>query len=695
VGEGKQKAANRLIKEASPYLLQHAHNPVDWYPWSAQAFERARKENKPVFLSIGYSTCHWCHVMAEESFQNEHIAEILNAHFISIKVDREERPDLDEVYMSAVQAIAGSGGWPLSVFLSPEAKPFYGGTYFPPKDTAGRPGFEKVLLLIRDAWVNRRGELIDSADNITKMLSKSMVRKELSQLPTAGAHLIDEAFAHIEIEFDSEYGGFGSGPKFPSPCYLSFLLCCWWRTGNEKALKMVTKTLDCMMAGGIYDHIGGGFHRYATDRRWLMPHFEKMLYDQALISRCYLQAWQITKNPGYAAVVAETLDYVLRDMRDKSGGFYSAEDADSEGREGTFYLWTPEEVEQVLVADDGGIFNRYYTITDEGNFEGKNILSRRIPIDELNRLSERDIELINQAVSRGKPKLLARRNERIRPGRDEKIIVGWNGLMIESLARAGAAMQQQRYVDAAGGTANFIFDTLLQNGRLMHYWREGKVIEKGYLDDYAALIAAMIALYEATFDAGWLAFATELADRMIELFEDKEQGGFFLNGSDSEKLIIFPKPSYDGAIPGGNSMAAEALLKLGRLTMNETYTEKATDVLRVFSKRIADTPTSLTQMLVALNFQLGPAQEIVIAPGQEKEKADKMLRLLQSSFVPNAVIILHDSTQIEETVPFVKTQTAIANKATAYVCDNYVCKQPITELAEFEKAVSDFSAIRE
>jgi uncharacterized protein YyaL (SSP411 family) len=688
MGGKKQKTANRLINETSPYLLQHAYNPVDWYPWSDAAFEKAAKEDKPVFLSIGYSTCHWCHVMEEESFENEHIAQILNTHFVSIKVDREERPDIDEVYMSAVQAMAGSGGWPLSVFLTPQAKPFYGGTYFPVHDIFGRPGFERTLLSIADAWNEQRNEVINSAENITNILSPAPVQKESGQLQPV---LLDEAFVHLESAFDAEYGGFGETPKFPSPCYLSFLLHYWWRTANEKALNMVTRTLDWMAAGGIYDHIGGGFHRYATDRRWLVPHFEKMLYDQALISRCYVQAWQITKHPYYADVVTQTLDYVLRDMRDTSGGFYSAEDADSEGREGTFYLWTAEEIEQVLGADDGGMFNAYYGVTETGNFEDKNILSRTIPIDELNRRSERDIKLIMDVVARARPKLLAKQSERIRPGRDEKIIAGWNGLMIESLAYAGAAMEQQKYIDAALRAAEFILSALVQNGRLMHYCRQGKVVEKAYLDDYASFIAAMMALYEATFDAKWLGHATKFADQMIELFEDKQQSGFFLGGLDSKKLIISPKPAYDGAIPCGNSIAAGSLGRLGLLTMNKTYAEKAQSVLSVFSKRIADFPTSLTQMLVALNFRLGPAQEIVLAAGEDKDKMSKMLKLVRSRFLPNAVIILHDDTQVEKIVPFVKEQKAVGNKTTAYICSDYVCKQPITELAEFDTAVSEFS----
>ena len=679
-----QKTSNRLINEASPYLLQHAHNPVDWYPWGKEAFEKAAKENKPIFLSIGYSSCHWCHVMEAESFESKHIAELLNANFVAIKVDREERPDLDEVYMSAVQAMAGAGGWPLSVFLTPQGKPFYGGTYFPPRDLFGKPGFEHVLSSIADAWKNRRDEVANSAENITNILTSAPTDGGFEQLKP---HLLEETFTQLDNTFDAEYGGFGVSPKFPSPSYLSFLMCYWRRTGEEKALQMVTKTLDHIAAGGIYDQIGGGFHRYSTDRYWLIPHFEKMLYDQAMISRCYLQAWQITNNPAYSAVITDTFDYVLRDMRDAGGGFYSAEDADSEGKEGSFYLWTPREVEELLGESDADVFEEYYDITEDGNFEGKNILHRKFSVDELAENSDLNDTVVHEIVARGHQKLIERRNTRSRPGRDEKIIAGWNGLMIESLAYGGAALEEQKYIDAAVRAANFIFGTLLQNGRLMRYYRGGKVVEKACLDDYAAFMLATIALYETTFEIKWLKRAIELADHMIELFEDKQHGGFFLSGRDSEKLIVAAKPSYDGALPCGNSTAAGALLKLGHLTMNHAYTDAATNVFKTFARRLADGPTSLTHMMTAFNFWLGPAQEIVVAPGENQERAKEMIQRVQSRFFPTTVILLHDNVEIERIVPFVKSQTAFKNKTAAYICDNYVCQRPITELMEFEKII--------
>lgn len=685
MSENDQKPANRLISQTSPYLLQHAHNPVDWYPWGSEAFEKAVKENKPIFLSIGYATCHWCHVMEAESFENEHIADILNTHFVAIKVDREERPDIDEVYMSAVQAMAGAGGWPLSVFLTPQGKPFYGGTYFPPQDVFGRSGFEHVLLSIAEAWENRRDEVADSADTITNILTPTPVQEGFEQLTP---RLLEDAFVRLENAFDAAYGGFGAAPKFPSPSHLFFLMCYWGRTQHEKALQMVTKTLDGMAAGGIYDHIGGGFHRYSTDRQWRVPHFEKMLYDQALISRCYVQAWQITRNPEYARIAAETFDYVIRDMRDNGGGFYSAEDADSEGREGAFYLWTESEIEEILAADEAGMFNECYGITDEGNFEGKNILARMVSVEELAKDSDFGPEHIEDILRKSRKLLLAKRNTRIRPIRDEKIIAGWNGLMIESLAYGGAAMRQQKYIDAAAAAAEGVLSSLLQQGRLMRYCRDGTAVGKAYIEDYAAMAGAMIALYEATFDATWLRHAIKLADTMIELFEDTQQGGFFLIAHDSEKLIVSPKPAYDGAVPCGNSMAAGILLKLGRLTMNAVYADKAAKTLKAFSKHIADSPVSLTHILTALDFWLGPTREIVIAAGAHETKAQEMLRLAQSYFLPNAVIIFHNDKEIEKLSPFVASQTAVADMATAYVCENYACKKPITELAELETVIS-------
>ena len=495
----KPKYTNKLAGETSPYLLQHAHNPVDWFPWSKEAFEIARKLDKPVFLSIGYSTSHWCHVMERESFENEHIAKIMNEHFICIKVDREQRPDVDDVYMTAVQMMTGSGGWPLSVFLTPDGKPFYGGTYFPPKDMYGRPGFGRLLLMIADAWKNKRVQLLESAGKISETLqglSEQAGKEKLSP------DVLQKAYLSLKQSFDSAYGGFGGAPKFPQPGYLSFLLRYWHRTKDNDALTMVETALDAMAKGGIYDHLGGGFHRYATDSRWLVPHFEKMLYDQALISSVYVRAYQITGKEDYARVARDIFDYVLRDMTGLEGGFYSAEDADSEGKEGLFYVWEPGEVKKLLGTKNAKIFNDYYNVTEGGNFEdGKSILNVTKSVEEQAKAFKQSPKAMESILAQARFELLAHRSKRIRPHRDDKVIAGWNGLMISALAYGGAALGEKKYISAAEKAAAFVLTTLRHNGRLMRYYRDGKVIQPGFLDDYAFMIMALLDLYEATFNA--------------------------------------------------------------------------------------------------------------------------------------------------------------------------------------------------
>lgn len=681
------KYTNKLAGETSPYLLQHAHNPVDWYPWSKEAFEIAKKLDKPVFLSIGYSTCHWCHVMERESFENEHIAKIMNEHFVCIKVDREQRPDVDKVYMNAVQMMTGSGGWPLSVFLTPDARPFYGGTYFPPKDMYGRPGFEHLLLAIDDAWKNKRAELLKSADKISTILQESSKKTGKETLST---DTLKKAYSDIERTFDSAYGGFGSAPKFPQPSYLSMLLNYSHRAADNKALAMVEATLDAMAKGGIYDHLGGGFHRYSTDSRWLVPHFEKMLYDQALLSKVYVQAYQITGKEDYARVAREIFDYIMRDMTDPKGGFYSAEDADSEGKEGLFYVWEPKEIEKVLGKKNAGIFNQYYGVTGKGNFEeGKSILNITKSVEQLAKQFKQDPKAIENILAQGRSKLLEHRSKRIRPHLDDKVITGWNGLMISALAYGGAALGEKKYINAATKAADFTLTTLRRDARLMRYYRAGKVIDLAYLDDYAFVIMALLDLYEATFDTKWLAEAKELAEQMIELFGDEAGGGFYLTGKDAERLIVRSKPGYDGAVPTGNSVAALVLFKLGRLTMDTRFNNEAEQVLNAFSGRIKQSPTSLSAMLIALDFSIGPAQEIVIAAEADQPDTKEMLRLIHRKFLPNTVIMFHQTGKageaIEKIIPFVKFQVAINGKATAYVCQNYVCKQPVNEISALEK----------
>ncbi|MFC1739188.1 thioredoxin domain-containing protein [Planctomycetota bacterium] len=690
------KHTNRLINESSPYLLQHAHNPVDWYPWGSEAFEQAKKEDKPVFLSIGYSTCHWCHVMERESFENERIAKIMNANFVSIKVDREQRPDVDQIYMNAVQLMTGSGGWPLSVFLTPDGRPFYGGTYFPSIDMYGRPGFERVLLSIANAWKNRRQELVDSAGNLSELLKSptgSVEKRKLSP------QILTGAFKYFQDSFDAANGGFGFAPKFPQPTNLSTLLCYWYRTGDEQSLQMVEKTLDAMAKGGIYEHVGGGFHRYATDASWFIPHFEKMLYDQALLSKVYLQAYQITGKKTYAEISKEIFDYVLRDLIDPKGGFYSAEDADSEGAEGTFYLWKPNQIASVLDKDQARLFNAYYGVTEKGNFEkGKTILHVSTSIEQLGKEFGKDPNKIEKILADARMKIFQSRQKRIRPHRDDKVITAWNGLMISSLSYGGAILQEERYVEAAKRSAEFILSTLYKNGRLMRYYRDGQAVEKAFLDDYAFMILGLLDLYEASFNTKWLIKAKELSEEMIELFADIERGAFFLTGKDGEKLIARAKPGSDGAVPSGNSITALALLKLGRLTMNQHFTEQGGKVLEFFSSQLKESPAYSSAMLTALNFWLGPTQEIVIAGSVDATDTKKMLKLIRRKFLPNAIVLLHEQdnagSNIYKIVPFIRNQVAIDGKATAYVCENYICNRPVNRTDDLDKMLSDIIRVK-
>ena len=685
--QAKHKHTNRLIDESSPYLLQHAHNPVKWYPWGAKAFKRAKKKDKPVFLSIGYSTCHWCHVMERESFENEEIAEILNKHFVSIKVDREQRPDVDQIYMNAVMMMTGSGGWPLSVFLTPEGEPFYGGTYFPPKDAFGRPGFGRILLSVAEAWKKKRQRLIESAGKLSEFLKSpeaTPVQADLSP------DMLDNAFDQFKAAFDAVHGGFGGAPKFPQPTNLSMLLGYWYRTADSKALRMVTKTLDTMVNGGIHDHLGGGFHRYTTDARWLVPHFEKMLYDQAQLSRVYLEAYQITKNQRYAEIARDVFDYVLRDMTDPGGGFYSAEDADSDGEEGTFYLWDAEQISDVLEKEQARLFNAYYGVTAKGNFEkGKTILSIVSSTEQLAKKFEMRPAAIENALAVARRKLFEAREKRNRPHRDDKVITSWNGLMISSLAYGGMVLNERKYTQAAERCAEFVMSTLHESGWLRRYYRDGRVVGKAFLDDYAFTIMGLLDLYEATFNVKWLIEAKTLSEEMIEWFADREGGGFFLTGKDNEKLIARSKPGLDGASPSGNSIAALALLKLGRLTMNQEFAEQGSRILEAFSSQLVQSPANSSAMLIALNFWLGPQQEIIIAGDAEAMDTQRMIERVRSTFLPNAIILLHDlgraNSALYELVPFIKHQIPLSGKSTAYVCENYACREPVNDLDKFER----------
>jgi uncharacterized protein YyaL (SSP411 family) len=600
---------NRLSCEISPYLLQHADNPVDWHPWGPEALDRARAEQKPIFLSIGYASCHWCHVMAHESFENPEIARLLGKHFVSVKVDREERPDLDQIYMDAVQAITGSGGWPLSVFLTPDQKPFFGGTYWPLPARGGMPGFDVVVQSVAEAWRTRRSECLEQAERLVRFLR--------AERPLGGKDTelhdgpLDLAEAQLARSFDSRWGGFGNAPKFPRAMELNLLLRCWRRSGDEDLLTMVTNTLDHMATGGIYDQLGGGFHRYSVDAEWLVPHFEKMLYDNALLVGTYLDAWQVTGRPEYARVVRETLDYVLRDMTAPEGGFYSAEDADSEGDEGKFYVWTPREIERVLVPQRAKTFCTVYDVTEAGNFEGRNIphLPRRI-LDWAEMLG-RILPKLDAELAEDRAKLLAARSERVRPGRDDKVLVSWNGLMIDAMARAGVALAESRYREAAAAAAHFVLNQVRDDqGRLLHCWRARQARQPGFLDDHAAMCNALVTLQEIQPSVIWLGHALRLADEILDRFADRRSGGFFYTPSDHEPLVVRRKDLFDSAMPSGMGLAATALLRLSRLADRDDYRRAAEETLRVCFNMIEQAPTGAGQLLLALDMLLREQQPV-------------------------------------------------------------------------------------
>ena len=690
--------ANRLIHEKSPYLLQHAHNPVDWYPWGPEAFAKAAKEDKPIFLSIGYSTCHWCHVMERESFSDPSVAAVLNENFVPIKVDREERPDVDQLYMQAVIQMAGQGGWPLNVFLTPDLKPFYGGTYFPPEDRWGRPGLKSLLKGVSEPWRGRRLEILKSSESLIQALQAQAAATPSSAVLVNEA-LLKEAYRNFSAMFDEQNGGFEPAPKFPRSHSLSFLLRYWKRDKAPEVLKMVERSLKAMADGGMVDHLGGGFHRYSTDAQWRIPHFEKMLYDQAILARSYLEAYQATGNPAYAAVAREIFEYVLRDMTSPEGGFYSAEDADSvvdpanphEKKEGAFYLWTMAELEQLLGAEEARVVSFLYGVEPQGNaiadptgeFQGKNVLYRAHTIAEAAKAFKRGEAEIESLLRKSKETLLAARNKRPRPHLDDKILVDWNGLMISSFAFGSRVLEEPRYSQAAEAAARFILKTLVrQDGRLLHRYRGGEAGILGTLEDHAFFIHGLIDLYEATFNPVYLAEAKRLTQEMDRLFWDEKKGGFFLTGQDAEKLLVRQKEIYDGAIPSGNSVAALDLIRIGRLTMERRWEDKAQELMRGFSEQLWQNPAAYPQMMIALDFALGPSQELVIAGQVGSPDVQEMVRQIYRPFLPNKVVAFHPEgkggREIEALVPFLKDQVAQGGKATVYVCENYACNLPTT-----------------
>ncbi len=672
---------NRLIDETSPYLLQHAENPVDWYPWGDDALNRAREEDRPILLSIGYSACHWCHVMERESFENEDIAALMNQNFVNIKVDREERPDLDAVYMEAVQMMTGSGGWPMTVFLTPEGRPYYGGTYFPPEDRMGMPGFPRLLAAASQAYHTNKGEI----ERVTRQLAEQMGRS--GQMPRGFTPLTTEvmhnAYSQLATQFDHLNGGFGSEPKFPQPMTPEFLLRYHRHGFNERALEMVELTLQKMAYGGMYDQVGGGFHRYSTDAYWLVPHFEKMLYDNALLARLYLHAWQVTGNVLYRRITEETLDYVLREMTDSSGGFYSAQDADSEGVEGKFFVWTPDEL-RPLLGDDAELVMGYYGVTAGGNFEGANILNIARPPAEYAGQRGMSEDALLSAVARARSILLAVRERRIHPLLDDKVLTSWNGLMLRSFAEAGAALGRGDYLDAARRNAGFLLDNMRDaDGRLLRTWRNGQAKLLGYLEDYSCLADGLLSLHEATLEPRWLQEAVGVADGMIALFWDDQTGGFYDTGSDHETLVVRPRDVFDNAQPCGGSVATDVLLRLAVVTGNDDYSAKGATPLRALQQLLGRAPAATGHWLGALDFYVSLPKEIVIVGQTEHPSTAEMLAEVGSRYLPNRVIVgvsdpaappLQDS-------PLLEQRGMQDGAPTAYVCEHYVCQLPVTDAA--------------
>jgi uncharacterized protein YyaL (SSP411 family) len=653
--------ANRLAGESSPYLLQHAHNPVDWYPWGDEAFDRARREDKPVLLSVGYSACHWCHVMERESFEDPDIARLMNEHFVSVKVDREERPDVDQIYMEAVQAMTGHGGWPMTVFLTPDGVPFYGGTYFPPVPRHGMPSFPQLLQAITDAWRNRRDEVLRSGTELTRSLGQTERLRRSAQLLTDD--VLFAAFQGVSGQFDERQGGTRGAPKFPQPMIWEFVLRFWKRSGNPSARAMVETTLTRMARGGIYDQVGGGFHRYSVDDRWLVPHFEKMLYDNGQLASLYLHAWLAFGSAEYRRIAEETLDYLLREMTDPAGGFYSSQDADSEGEEGKFFVWTADEM-RAVVGTDAERALRYWGLDRGTNFEGRNVLW--MP-------GEPDPE----AIAAARRRLFEARERRVRPGRDDKVLAGWNGLACRAFAEAGRALGRADYVAAAAGNAAFVLDRMQADGRLRRTWKGGHARLKGYLEDHALVAAALLDVHEATFERRWLDEARRLADAMIDLFWDPEVEGFYDTGRDHERLIVRPRNLFDNAVPSGSSVAIETLLRLRVLTGDERYQRTALAALRPMADLMSRHPTGFGRFLCAHDFHLGPVVEVALV-GPTRESLAPLAREVFGRFQPNRVVVAAVGGDAAH-VPLLDGRQPAGGQATAFVCRDYACDLPATE----------------
>ena len=665
---------NRLAQEKSPYLLQHAHNPVDWYAWGEEAFEKAAKEDKPIFLSIGYATCHWCHVMEHESFENEEIAALMNEAFVCIKVDREERPDIDNIYMTVCQMMTGSGGWPMTIVMTPEKKPFFAATYISPEGRYGRSGMKELIPRITEAWQTRREEVLSSANEITDVLGKQTVQGSGTELDPK---LLAEGYAELMRQYDKRDGGFGSQPKFPTPHRLVFLL----RRGEEKGIAAVEHTLEEMRKGGMYDQVGFGFHRYSTDREWLVPHFEKMLYDQALLALAYTEAYELTGKKFYADVVREILTYVQRDMTAPEGGFYSAEDADSEGEEGLFYVWTAGEIRSIL-GHDANWVSSVWNITESGNFRDEasgKITGKNIPHPS-NRLTAEDAERLVAP----RQKLFDAREKRIHPLKDTKVLTDWNGLMIAAFAKAGRALGSEEYVQVANAANVFIESQMKQeNGELWHRWREGDKAIDGHLEDYAFMIFGLLELYESTLNEHYLESALEYNAILSESFIDPDGGGYFMTADDAEELIVRPKELYDGAIPSGNSIQMLNLLKLARLTGRPELERQAVETGKAFGEAMNRSPSNFSQALIALQFASADTLEIVVVGPRDRADTQEMLKVLNEIYTPGKVVLFKDPADpkgLAKIAPFTKEQGMVGGMATVYICRNFACEQPINSL---------------
>ncbi|HSE30782.1 MAG TPA: thioredoxin domain-containing protein [Pyrinomonadaceae bacterium] len=677
---------NHLINETSPYLLQHAHNPVEWYPWGVAAFEKAKAENKPVLLSIGYSACHWCHVMAHESFEDEAIAELMNQYFVNIKVDREERPDLDQIYMNAVQMMTHHGGWPMTVFLTPDGVPFYGGTYFPPQDRYNMPGFPRILISVAEAYRDRPEDVSATSTSILKELERVSVATGSEQ--PISEETLSAAYVGLIRAYDSTNGGFGGPPKFPPSMALEFLLRTHARTRQDEPLNIIRHTLTKMANGGIYDHLGGGFHRYSVDARWLVPHFEKMLYDNALLSRLYLHYYQLTGDLQARGTAEGILDYVLREMTDVNGGFYSTQDADSEGHEGKFFVWTVDEINHAI-GEDALLFNAFYNVTEEGNFEGKNILNVTEPLEAVAAEMGLDVDEARASIDRSRKKLFALREQRVKPGRDEKTLTAWNGLMMASFAEGGVILQRNDYLEAARQNADFVLTNLQSDGLLLRTYKDGKAKLNGYLEDYAFMIEGLITLSETSGELRWLLEGLRLADKMIEEFWDAEQGGFFFTGESHESLIVRQKDYFDNATPSGNSVAGFALLRLATLTDNQDYRNRAVAVLHEVADSARRYPSGFGYALCAVDFYLSTPTEIAIL-GDDAAVRSQFLAEVWRQYLPNKVIATATGADHPDSTPVALLhQKPVPSSATAYVCEHYTCQAPASTVAELRQQLTN------